>query len=103
MKYEQYKNEFIDLKYKVISAINHKLINDNAAEIEFHNGIIHNWIDDQQNEVIKRFNVETANVLVDTGYDSYFVELSKLDLDKLLAILEMIEAGSYEVWEELEK
>lgn len=102
MKYEQYKNEFIDLKYKVISAINNQLINENAAEIEFHNGIIHNLIDDEH-EVIKRFNVETANVLVDTGYDSYFVELSKLNLDELLAILEMIEAGSYEVWEELEK
>lgn len=103
MKYQEFKQSYIDLKQGIISDITHSLIKENAAEIELHNGIIHNFIDDQLNEVIKRVNVETASVTVDTGVDSYNTELSELSIDELLAILQLVEKGEYEVWEVFEK
>lgn len=102
MKYQEYKQSFLDLKQDIMGEIKHLLIKENAAEIELHHGIIHNWIDDQQNEVIKRVNVETASVMIDTGHDSYSTELSELSIEEQLAILQLIGHGSYEVWEELE-
>lgn len=105
MKYQEYRQAFIDLKQDVNSEIKHALIKENAAEIELHNGIIHS-IDDYsspvQYNVIKRVNIETASVTIDTGSDYYSTELSELSLDELLAILQLIEQGSYEIWEELE-
>jgi len=103
MKYQEYKKAFLDLRQDVISEITNKLIKENAAEIQLHTPFIHNWIDDQQNEVISRVNVETASVQVDTGHNDYNTELSELSLDELLVILEAVETGSYEVWEEFEK
>lgn len=102
MKHEQYKTEFINLKENVITAIKHQLLNENATEIQLHNPIIHNFIDDQMNEVVSRVNVETASVQIDTGFDEYWNELTELSLDILLAILKAVETGSYEVWEEFE-
>lgn len=100
MKYKEYRQAFLDLKGDVIKEIKHQLIKENAAEIELHHGIIHNWIDDQQNEIIKRVNVETASVTIDTGHDSYNTELSELSIEEQLAILQEIGHGSYEIWEE---
>lgn len=102
MKHQEYKQAFLDLKQDVIEDIKRKLISDNAVEVQLHNPIIHNWIDDQMNEVVSRVNVETASVQVDTGHDDYNTELTELSLDMLLAILEAVETGSYEVWEEFE-
>ena len=102
MKYQEYRQAFLDLKGDIIIEIKHLLIKENAAEIELHAGIIHHWIDDQQNDVIKRVNVETASVTIDTGHDSYNTELSELSIEELLTVLQEIGRGSYEVWEELE-
>lgn len=103
MKYQDYKQAYIELRQGIIADMVHCLIKENALEIELHTGLIHNWIDDQQNEVIKRVNVETASVRIDNGLDGYSTELSELSVNELLAILEAVETGSYEVWEVFEK
>ena len=102
MLHEKYRQAYLDLRLDVITEINHKLIKENATEIELHNGIVHVWVNDQHNEVIKRINVESGSVQIDTGHDSYWIEYSELSLDELLAILQLLEAGSYEVWETFE-
>lgn len=102
MLHEKYRQAYLDLRLDVITEINHKLIKENATEIELHNGIVHVWVNDQHNEVIKRINVESGSVQIDTGHDSYWIEYSELLLDELLAMLQLIESGSYEVWESFE-
>jgi len=105
MKYLEYRQAFDDLKQDVITEVKHQLIKENAAEIELHSGIIHS-IDDHsspsQYDVIKRVNVEISKVTLDTGDDYYSLDFNDLSLDELLAILQLVETGSYDVWAEFE-
>lgn len=102
MTHKQYRQAYLDLRLDVITEINHKLIKENASEIELHNAILHNYVDEQMNEVIRRVNVDTGTVYIDTGYDSHTLKFDEISLHELLSILELIESGSYEVWEEFE-
>jgi hypothetical protein len=102
MKHKEYRQAYLDLRLDVITEINHTLIKDNASEIELHNAILHSYIDEQTNEVIRRVNVDTGSVYIDTGYDSHILKFDEISLAELLSILELIEAGSYEVWENFE-
>lgn len=102
MKHKEYRQKYLDLRADVVSDINHSLIKANANEIELNHGILHLFVDDQQNEVIKRVRVESSEVKIDTGDDDYELSFDDLSLDELLSILELVEAGKYEVWEEFE-
>ena len=103
MKFQEYEKAFLDLKVDVINDIKTRLINEKASEIELHNGIIFQHIDDQFSEIIKRVDVEVGTVSIDTGDDYYSVKFDDLTLDQLLGILREIETGGYNVWAEFEE
>ena len=102
MKHEQYNKAFMDLRSDIKHEIVTQLIKEKASEIELHNSIVHLYYDDQINEVIKRVDIVAGTVILDDTYNSRSIPIDKLTLDELLAILQAVETGSYEVWAEFE-
>ena len=103
MKYEYrvFKKQLEDLKESLITEIVKHCLNEKALEIEFNNGIVHAYIDDQVNQVICRVNVEQRVAVVDDTYTTNNIKLDDLTLDELLGIYSQIEEGNYEIWEEI--
>lgn len=103
MKHEQYKKAFNDLGSDIKHEIVTQLVKENAGDIQLHTGIIFNFIDDQMNEVIKRVDVVSGKVQIDSGGDDYWLPFDSLTVDQLLGILEAVEFGSYDVWAQVEE
>jgi hypothetical protein len=103
MKYEYqvFKKQLEDLKETLISEMIKHCLNDKALEIEFDNGILHAYFDDQINQVICRLNVEQRVAVVDDTYNTINIKLDDLTLDELLSMYAEIEKGNYEIWEEI--
>ena len=103
MKYEYqvFKKQIEDIRETLISEMIKHCLNDKALEIEFHNSILHAYIDDQVNLVICRLNVEQRVAVVDDTYNTINIKLDNLTLDELLGMYAEIEQGNYEIWEEI--
>jgi hypothetical protein len=78
------------------------MILNNAQEINLHNGIIFNYIDDQMNEVIGGVTLD-ERVFIDSGIDMDTVSLQDLSTDQLICLLQMIEEKEFEVEEMIEE
>jgi hypothetical protein len=102
-KRDKYYNELQNLRKGIVADISELLHKERAIDVQLHNPIIYNYIDEQFNEVISRVNPETDSVQIDTGSDDYWVEMSELSTDQLLGILGAVEGGDYEIWEEFEE
>jgi hypothetical protein len=99
MKHEAYQNQLDKIKADVINDLVIGCLSAGALEIEFHNPLIYQYIDDQTNEVIGRINIEQHVAVIDDTYHISSVKLDKLSLDILLNLLQEFEQGNYEVWE----
>jgi hypothetical protein len=97
-KVEMYKERIKMLTNDIIDDIRYEMNKAGVVTVKLINGIIHNYIDDRNSEVIEVINVDSNSVEV-AGYSVDLVDLSD---DKLLDILYEIENGSYYVIEELE-
>ena len=102
MKAEEYKQQLetvrVDIKKEIFRILNEK----NIIEINFQ-GIIHNYMDDQMNEVINGLNIEQDVVFTDTGCDNDTISFEDCSTDELLGILEIVETEDYDVIEEKAK
>jgi hypothetical protein len=99
MKHEDYQKQLDKIKADVIYDLVTGCLSAGALEIEFHNPLIYQYIDDQANEVICRINIEQQVALIDDSFDISSVKLDKLSLDILLKLLQEFEEGNYEIWE----
>lgn len=99
MKYETYRKQLDSLREDIIQHLIKGCLNEKALEIEFHNPIVHAYIDDQTNEVIGRLNIEQKVVVIDSGFEVRWLSLDRLTLDELLSLFGEFEQGNYEVWE----
>jgi hypothetical protein len=87
---------------EIISDIKIEMVANKAQQIDLHEGIIFNYIDDQTNEVIASINLD-ERVFIDSFGDMDVVSLQDLSTDQLIAILEMIEMGKFEIDELIEE
>jgi hypothetical protein len=87
---------------EIISDIKIEMVANKAQQIDLHEGIIFNYIDDQTNEVIASINLD-ERVFIDSFGDMDVVSLQDLLTDQLIAILEMIEMGKFEIDELIEE
>ncbi|GIV43905.1 MAG: hypothetical protein KatS3mg035_1028 [Bacteroidia bacterium] len=91
------KNEAIEALKNEISRLEKMYMNEYEDADEFHGmieiprPIIHQYIDDQSNEVISRISTDLSAVYVDTGFDSYRMKIEELDTFQILAILQQLE------------
>ena len=89
------------LRTTTINTIIGLIRQDFANIIELNTGILFNHsAGSNYDEYIKRINVDTETVEIDGQCRGYFVRLSELTIDHLLAILEAIESEDFEVFEE---
>jgi hypothetical protein len=87
---------------EIISDIKIEMVANKAQQIDLDEGIIFNYIDDQTNEVIASINLD-ERVFIDSFGDMDVVSLQDLSTDQLIAILEMIEMGKFEIDELIEE
>lgn len=81
---------------EIIEDIRTEMILNKAQQIDFHEGIIFNYIDDQTNDVISSIALD-ERVFIDSDFDTDVVSLQDLSTDQLILILEMIEMGKFEI------
>lgn len=99
MNYGTYKEQLGTLRQDIIKDIVKGCLGKGILEIELHNPLIYQYVDDQTNEVIGRINIEQQVAVIDDSYNMYNVKLDKLSLDILLGLLCEFEQGNYKVWE----
>lgn len=87
---------------EIIEDIRTEMILNKAQQIDFHEGIIFNYIDDQTNDVISSIALD-ERVFIDSDFDTDVVSLQDLSTDQLILILEMIEMGMFEIDELIEE
>jgi hypothetical protein len=61
------------------------------GDIQLTQGFIHNYIDDQSNEVIGAISTDGELCLLDTGYDSRHIEFRDVSTYGLIYIVEELE------------
>ena len=61
------------------------------GDIQLTQGFIHNYIDDQSNEVIGAISTDGELCLLDTGYDSCHIEFRDVSTYGLIYIVEELE------------
>ena len=101
-KHEYHNQRIVNHRQEIIEDIKTEMISNNAQEINLHNGIIFNYIDDQMNEVIGGVTLD-ERVFIDSGIDMDTVSLQDLSTDQLICLLQMIEEKEFEVEEMIEE
>jgi hypothetical protein len=99
MKSTEYKTAILDLRVDIMNDIRGKFLFNGVREIELHRPLIYIVVDDETNHCIKRVNSESGKVHLDTGYNDYWLEFQDLPLDILIGILEALEDGDYNDWD----
>ena len=69
-------------------------------EIRFSSPILHQYIDDQTNEVIGSVSMDEENAIIDTGFDDSNILLNQLNTNVLIAIVGQLE--EFETFEDVE-
>jgi hypothetical protein len=101
-KHEYHNQRIVNHRQEIIEDIKNEMIRNNAQEINLHNGIIFNYIDDQMNEVIGGVTLD-ERVFIDSGVDMDTISLQDLSTDQLICVLQMIEEKDFEVEEMIEE
>ena len=101
-KHEYHNQRIVNHRQEIIEDIKTEMIINNAQEINLHNGIIFNYIDDQMNEVIGGVTLD-ERVFIDSGVDMDTISLQDLSTDQLICLLQMIEEKEFEVEEMIEE
>ena len=101
-KHEYHNQRIVNHRQEIIEDIKTEMIRNNAQEINLHNGIIFNYIDDQMNEVIAGVTLD-ERVFIDSGVDMDTISLQDLSTDQLICVLQMIEEKEFEVEEMIEE
>lgn len=101
-KHEYHNQRIVNHRQEIIEDIKTQMILNNAQEINLHNGIIFNYIDDQMNEVIAGVTLD-ERVFIDSGVDMDTISLQDLSTDQLICVLQMIEEKEFEVEEMIEE
>jgi hypothetical protein len=101
-KHEYHNQRIVNHRQEIIEDIKTQMILNNAQEINLHNGIIFNYIDDQMNEVIGGVTLD-ERVFIDSGVDMDTISLQDLSTDQLICVLQMIEEKEFEVEEMIEE
>lgn len=101
-KHEYHNQRIVNHRQEIIEDIKTEMIINNAQEINLHNGIIFNYIDDQMNEVIAGVTLD-ERVFIDSGVDMDTISLQDLSTDQLICVLQMIEEKEFEVEEMIEE
>jgi len=101
-KHEYHNQRIVNHRQEIIEDIKTEMIINNAQEINLHNGIIFNYIDDQMNEVIGGVTLD-ERVFIDSGVDMDTISLQDLSTDQLICVLQMIEEKEFEVEEMIEE
>jgi hypothetical protein len=101
-KHEYHNQRIVNHRQEIIEDIKTEMIRNNAQEINLHNGIIFNYIDDQMNEVIGGVTLD-ERVFIDSGVDMDTISLQDLSTDQLICVLQMIEEKDFEVEEMIEE
>lgn len=81
---------------EIIEDIRTEMILNKAQQIDLHDSIIFNHIDEQTNDVISSIALD-ERVFIDSEISSDVVSLQDLSTDQLILILEMIEMGKFEI------
>lgn len=95
MLHEVFEQRLGNLRGEIIEQINSTLKKLEFEEINFNDGATLNYIDDQLNEVISRYNCETQTVFTDKVFSSDSYSINEMDTDTLLWILEQVETENY--------
>ena len=99
MKSTEYKRAILDLRLDIMNDIKSKFLSNDVRIIELHTPLIYIVVDDQTNHCVKRVDGESGKVHIDTGDNDYWLEFQDLPLDILIGILESLEDGDYNDWD----
>jgi hypothetical protein len=99
MKSTEYKRAILDLRLDIMNDIKSKFLSNGVRVIELHRPLIYIVVDDQTNHCVKRVDGELGKVHIDTGDNDYWLEFQDLPLDILIGILEALEDGDYNDWD----
>jgi hypothetical protein len=99
MKSTEYKRAILDLRIDIMNDIKSKFLSNDVRVIELHRPLIYIVVDDQTNHCVKRVDGESGKVHIDTGDYDYWLEFQDLPLDILIGILEALEYGDYNDWD----
>lgn len=99
MKSAEYKTAILDLRLDIMNDIKTLFLQESIHEIELHRALIYEVIDGESNSCIKRVNGLSGSVHIDTGEYDYWLEFQDLPLDILIGILEALEYGDYDDWD----
>jgi len=99
MKSTEYKRAILDLRIDIMNDIKSKFLSNDVRVIQLHRPLIYIVVDDQMNHCVKRVDGESGKVHIDTGDNDYWLEFQDLPLDILIGILEALEDGDYNDWD----
>jgi hypothetical protein len=99
MKSTEYKRAILDLRLDIMNDIKSMFLSNDVRIIELHTPLIYIVVDDQTNHCVKRVDGESGKVHIDTGEYYYWLEFQDLPLDILIGILEALEDGDYNDWD----
>jgi hypothetical protein len=99
MKSTEYKRAILDLRLDIMNDIKSMFLSNDVRVIELHRPLIYIVVDDQTNHCVKRVDGESGKVHIDTGDNDYWLEFQDLPLDILIGILEALEYGDYNDWD----
>ena len=99
MKSTEYKRVILDLRLDIMNDIKSMFLSNDVRVIELHRPLIYIVVDDQTNHCVKRVDGESGKVHIDTGDYDYWLEFQDLPLDILIGILEALEYGDYNDWD----
>jgi len=99
---ESLRNQHKTIHGEAIANILVMLKGKNCNIAELNNPIMHQYIDDQINEVISKVQVDTESVSIDSGICEANMPLKDCTTEELLSILEAIENDDISIFEELE-
>jgi hypothetical protein len=99
MKSTEYKRAILDLRLDIMNDIKSMFLSNDVRVIELHRPLIYIVFDDQPNHCVKRVDGESGKVHIDTGDNDYWLEFQDLPLDILIGILEALEYGDYNDWD----
>jgi hypothetical protein len=100
-KHEYHNQRIVNHRQEIIEDIKIEMISNNAQEINLHNGIIFNYIDDQMHEVIGGVTLD-ERVFIDSDNGMDTISLQDLSTDQLICVLQMIEEKRFGVEEMFE-
>lgn len=101
MKTKQHEERIQLHRKEIIEDIKTEMIKHNAQEVRLNTPIIHNYIDDQMNEVIGGVTLD-ERVFIDSGHDTDTASLQDLSTDQLICLLDILENKQFDIEEEIQ-